>query len=207
MKLRITHFDEEVLRAAGRRVERFDAKLRQLANDMLDTMFAADGIGLAAQQVGLDLQFCVVDLQLRERDKEADFTYTLDGRRPPLELLFPMALANPVVECHEGPTGPYEEGCLSFPDIRGMVIRPLAITVRYQDLDGQTHTLTCDSLLARCIQHEVDHLNGVLFIDRMTPQALTKIETKVKKLRRETRDFLKEQKAATKAAKKTATSR
>ncbi len=202
MKLRITHFDEDVLRAPGRRVERFDAKLRQLANDMLDTMFAAEGIGLAAQQVGLDLQFCVVDLQLRERDKEADFSHQLDGRRTPLDLLFPMALANPVVEAHEGPAGPYEEGCLSFPDIRGTVIRPLAITVKYQDLDGQSHTLTCDGLLARCIQHEVDHLNGVLFIDRMTPQALTKIETKVKKLRRETRDFIKEQKAAAKVAKK-----
>lgn len=202
MKLRITRYDEPVLRTAGRRVEKFDAALKRLAENMLETMYAAEGIGLAAQQVDQDLQFCVVDLQLRERDREADFNHQLDGRRVPLDLLFPMALANPVVEVLDGPTGPYEEGCLSFPEIRGTVIRPLAISVRYQDLDGKPHLLHCDGLLARCIQHEVDHLNGVLFIDRMTPQALTKVETKVKKLKRETRDQMKEMKAAAKAAKK-----
>ena len=203
MKLRITHYDEPVLRAPGRRVEKFDAALRQFADDMLETMYAAEGIGLAAQQVDKDIQFCVVDLQLRERDREADFNHQLDGRRVPLDLLFPLALANPVVEVLDGPTGPYEEGCLSFPEIKGTVIRPLAISVRFQDLDGKPHLLHCDGLLARCIQHEVDHLNGVLFIDRMTPQSLTKVETKVKKLKRETRDFIKEMKAAFKTAKKT----
>ncbi|MGJ3243068.1 MAG: peptide deformylase [Opitutales bacterium] len=191
MPLRVTQFGEPILQQRGERVTVFDAGLRQLAEDMIETMHAEDGIGLAAQQVDRAIQLCVVDVNLP--DREPDFAYTLDGKTPPLDLIMPLVLVNPELELRE-PSADYEEGCLSFPDIRGLVNRPLALTCRYQDLDGHAHELVCDGLLARVIQHEVDHLHGILFIDRMERRQLMKIESKVKKLKRTTRDWLKAQK-------------
>ena len=135
------------------------------------------------------MQFCVIDIQLK--DAEVKFDYTLDGRRVPMELMMPMALANPVVTPLPSPEESYDEGCLSFPEIRGHVVRPSQVRVTYQDLDGQSHELVCGGILARCVQHETDHLNGVLFIDRMAPAVVRKIEVKVKQLKRETREFLR----------------
>ena len=163
MLLRIVHYNEPVLRKKGEKITVFDASLAQLADNMVETMHAAGGIGLAAQQIGQAIQLCVVDL----RQAAVDFTWQLDGKKPPKELIMPLALMNPAITADRTPTAVSDEGCLSFPDIRGDVIRPDRIRVRYQDVQGHPHTLDCTGLLSRCIQHETDHTNGILFIDRM----------------------------------------
>lgn len=191
MILRITQYGEPILRKRGVVVRSFDSALRDLADNMLETMYAAEGIGLAAQQVGLDLRIFVVDLQLTRRD--VDFNFQLDGRCPPLDLIMPMAVVNPRLTLKPEPLAPYEEGCLSFPGIRGDVVRPIALTMQYQDLDGKAHTLDCDGLLARVVQHEFDHIEGKLFIDRMAPPVLRPLQAKLKRLKRESRDFIKNQ--------------
>ena len=184
MSLRIVHYNEPVLRAKGEKVISFDAKLAQFAQEMIATMHEAGGIGLAAQQVGHALQLCVVDL----RPVEVDFTWELDGAKPPLELIMPLTITNPRIENAPGTTEiVYEEGCLSFPKIRGDVKRPDAITVRYHDEHGVPHMLKCDGLFSRCVQHEADHLNGVLFIDRMTKNVRASIDEAVKELAKVTR--------------------
>ncbi len=181
--MRITLFDEPVLRRKGKRVTEFDSALRGLVREMTDTMHEADGIGIAAQQVGEAVLVCIVDV----RAFQGDFAFTLDGKEPPLDLIMPMALVNPEVEKLPGPNSVMEEGCLSFPGIRGDVKRPEAVLVRYQDHDGNPHTLECDGIFARCVQHEVDHLQGILFIDRMERKTARKLEPELKKLRGETR--------------------
>ncbi len=186
MRLRITQYGEPVLRQPGVEVTEFGAELRALAEHMLETMYAAEGIGLAAQQIDEALMLCVVDVSPPDGTRP-DFFWELDGRQPPLDLFMPLVLLNPKVTPEPEPVESMEEGCLSFPDIRGVVERPERIRCDYQDLDGAPHVLLCDGILARCIQHEVDHLNGVLFIDRMTPRVVKKIETRLKKLKRETK--------------------
>ncbi len=187
MVLPIVHFNSSVLRKKGVKVTAFDGALAQLAADMVDTMHAAHGIGLAAQQIGQAIQLCVVDL----RDTEADFAWEYDGARPPLELFMPLTIVNPDIKIVPEPTTSYEEGCLSFPEIRGDVVRPDEITVKFQDVTGVPHTLRCNGLLARCVQHEFDHLQGILFIDRMAKDVLTVIDADLKALKKQTRDGAK----------------
>lgn len=184
MSLRIVHYNEPVLHRKGVKIQVFDAALRTLVQEMIATMHEAGGIGLAAQQVGRAVQLCVVDL----RDAEAEFFWELDGARLPLELFMPCALANPEISVVRGTSETvYEEGCLSFPKIRGDVARPDAITVKFQDEHGVPHVLACNGLLSRCIQHEVDHLNGVLFIERMEKKVRAGIDDAVKALAKETK--------------------
>ena len=187
MPLKIVHFNDPVLRKKGAAVTAFNAALRQLAADMIETMHAAEGIGLAAQQIGQAIQLCVIDL----RPAEAKFQWEYDGARPPLELFMPLALVNPVVTLVPEPETVYEEGCLSFPGIRGDVVRPDEITVKFKDVAGHAHVLHCNGLLSRCVQHEVDHLNGVLYIDRMEPDVLTLIDPELKALKKQTREAAK----------------
>jgi peptide deformylase len=184
MALRIVHYNDPVLRTKGEKVTAFDDALTRLADDMIETMHDAAGIGLAAQQIGHPLQLCVVDL----RESDAEFTWELDGARPPLDLFMPLVLANPQVTfVPKTPETIYEEGCLSFPKIRGDVERPDAILVKFQDERGVPHVLSCDGLFSRCIQHEVDHLNGVLFIDRMDKKTRASIDDDVKALAKATK--------------------
>ena len=189
--LRVTQFGEPILRQKGRPVETFDDSLKSLADSMVETMYAEEGIGLAAQQIGKPLQLCVVDVNFQEGPPP--FYYLLDGKTPPMDLIMPLVLVNPEVAAQGPDTEAYEEGCLSFPDIRAPVSRVRRIEVSYQDLQGYPHHLECDGLLARVILHEADHLHGILFIDHLTPKELKKIESKVKKLKRTTRDWLKSQ--------------
>jgi peptide deformylase len=192
MVLPIVHYNDSILRKKGVKVTTFDAALAKLANDMIETMHDARGIGLAAQQIGLALQLCVVDLS----EADWDFNWELDGTHTPLELIMPMVIANPEVKKLPSPETLYEEGCLSFPKIRGDVPRPDAISVKFQDANGTPHTLICDGMFARCIQHENDHLNGVLFIDRMEKKVRAGVDKAVKDLAKVTKD------KATAAAKK-----
>jgi peptide deformylase len=187
MSLPIVHYNNPILRKKGVKIIAFNAALRKLAEEMIATMHAAEGIGLAAQQIGQAIQLCVVDL----RPVEAGFAWEYDGARPPLELFMPLVLVNPEVTVLPGPETVYEEGCLSFPHIRGDVVRPDRITVGFKDAAGHAHTLACDGLLARCVQHEVDHLNGVLYIDRMARDVLDRLEPELKALKKQTREAAK----------------
>ena len=158
-----------------------DDGVRTLMDDMLETMYAAPGIGLAAVQVGEPKQIIVMDLGDREGAAEGDDEDATRGRRNPRYFI------NPEIVWASEDLASYEEGCLSFPQIRGDVKRAIAITVKFQDERGVPHVLRCDDLLARCIMHEADHLNGVLFIDHMTKKTYAKIDEAVKTLAAETK--------------------
>jgi len=187
MHLPIVHYNRPVLRQKGVKVDAFDASLATLVQDMIDTMHEERGIGLAAQQVGHAMQLCVLDL--RQADK--DFDWQLDGAHPPLEIFMPFAMVNPVVTPVPGTRkSSYEEGCLSFPEIRGDVVRPDEIIAHYQDQFGISHVIHCNGLLSRCIQHEVDHLNGTLFIDRMEKAVRSPLDRAIRQLAQETRESL-----------------
>lgn len=146
--LRIRLFPDPVLRQRCREVESFDQELRELAQDMVETMHGAPGIGLAASQVGVDRRLAVVDLSVGE---------------DPEQLLI---LVNPEVVEHEG-LAAENEGCLSIPDFTDKVARPERVRVAARSLEGEPFELAAEGLLARAIQHEIDHLDGVLFVDRL----------------------------------------
>lgn len=182
MLLQIVQYGEKVLHEKGEPITEFDDDLRILFEDMVDTMYEAEGIGLAAQQVGLAKQFCVVDLT----GCDPDFEYTFDGVKTPIELFMPLGMCNPKVEVMESEKTPLEEGCLSFPDVRAEVERPEWIRCEYQDIHGVPHTIEANGLFGRCIQHEVDHLNGILFTDRMKKRVLKKIQMPINQLKAKT---------------------
>jgi peptide deformylase len=190
MILRVTQYGEPILRKVGEAITEFDEELAELADDMVDTMYDEDGIGLAAQQVGEALQFFVLDVRPPEGEG-VPFKYSFDGKQPPLDLIMPMALANPKVTIIDPTEDVYEEGCLSFPFVNGNVMRAQGVRCEFQDTEGNTHILEADGLLGRCILHEVDHINGILFIDTMDKRDVRKNEAKLKKLKRTSRDFLK----------------
>ena len=188
MLLNLSMYGDPVLHKKGDLIKEFSSKLNELYQDMLETMYKEDGIGLAAQQVGKAIQFCVVDVPTHP---EYPIMANMDGKDLSPQLLMPMCLANPQIEFLSDEEYYYEEGCLSFPNIKGDVARPEIILVNYQDLDGNSHSLKCDGLLARCIQHEVDHLNGILFTERMDKDVFAKIKAEVKELRKNTQSTLK----------------
>ena len=187
----IRPYGDPVLRAVGEPVREFGAPLRTLGDAMLRAMKAAKGIGLAAPQVGLSLQLFVMDVH------DEDFAPVLDGQERRPENIMPMLLANATVTVPPGEPDTYTEGCLSFPGVTGDVERVERAIVRYRDADGAPHVLECAGLLARCVQHEHDHCQGVLFIDRMTRPHQLLTAAKVKKLKRAT---TAEMKAARKQA-------
>ncbi|MEM0966051.1 MAG: peptide deformylase [Verrucomicrobiota bacterium] len=182
MTLRVTQYGEAVLREKGEAITTFDDSLDALAQEMLATMYEEGGIGLAAQQIGEAIQLCVVDLgEGAQNTGEA----LLDGKEVPPPLLMPLVLVNPEILYPEPlELEVVEEGCLSLYQVRGDVPRPSEIGVTYQDLEGVQHTLSCEGLFSRCIQHEVDHLNGILFIDRMEKADFAKIRGKVRRLKK-----------------------
>ncbi|MFM8258617.1 MAG: peptide deformylase [Vulcanococcus sp.] len=141
---------DAVLRTPARRIGKVDDSIRELARDMLISMYAARGIGLAAPQIGVHQQLLVIDLELE------------DPASPPLVLV------NPEITAVGGSICTYEEGCLSIPGVYLDVVRPSVVEVSYRDAMGRPKRLKADGLMARCIQHEMDHLNGVLFVDRVT---------------------------------------
>lgn len=193
MLLRVTQYGEPILRKVGTAITEFDADLAQLADDMVDTMYDEEGIGLAAQQIGKAIQLFVMDVRPPEGEQPA-FDYSFDGKQPPLDLIMPMALANPKVSIIDSSKDVYEEGCLSFPDVRGKVTRPIGVRCEFQDTEGNSHILDATGLLGRCILHESDHLNGELFIDKMDKRDLQRMTPRIKKIKRGSRDFLKSQK-------------
>jgi peptide deformylase len=138
------------LRLVSKPVARITEDIRTLVADMFETMYKAPGIGLAAIQVGVPQRLVTMDLSKRETEAQ------------------PKVFINPEILWSSEETSPYEEGCLSIPDIHEDVERPARVRIRYLDLDGKPHEEEADGLFATCIQHEVDHLNGVLFIDHIS---------------------------------------
>ena len=182
MRLSILQYGDPVLRAKGKRIEKIDQRIRELAQDMIETMHAANGVGLAAPQIGESLQLTVLDLsQVEDRPS----TMKLNGKSFDPRSAMPLVLINPQIDLG-GETEMGTEGCLSFPEITGEIDRAKSITVRAQNLDGESIELETTGFLARAIQHEVDHLNGILFIDRMSSAAKTSLSSKLKRLQKET---------------------
>jgi peptide deformylase len=182
MKLSIRQYGDPLLRAKGKRVDKIDDRLRELVADMIETMRAANGVGLAAQQIGEALQLTVLDIsQIKDRPS----TMKLNGKEVDPKNAMPLVLINPEIELlTETEVG--TEGCLSFPEINGEIERAKSIVARAQTLHGEAIELEACGLLARAIQHEVDHLNGILFIDRMSTAAKAALSSRLKRLQKET---------------------
>jgi len=158
---------DPVLRQLSKPVERVDEPLRKLAGDMLDTMYHAPGIGLAAIQIGEPLRMLVIDLAKEDEPKA------------------PQIFINPEIVESSADRSVYEEGCLSIPDYYAEVERPAAVRVKFLDGDGIEREIEADGLLATCLQHEIDHLNGVLFIDHISRLKREMVVKKFKKLARD----------------------
>jgi peptide deformylase len=155
---------DPILRQLSNPLERVDDAVRKLADDMLETMYDAPGIGLAAIQIGEPVRMLVIDLAKEDEPKA------------------PQVFINPQIVATGNEISVYEEGCLSIPDYYAEVERPDTITVKYLDRDGKEQLLAADDLLATCLQHEIDHLNGVLFIDHISKLKRDMVVRKFKKL-------------------------
>ncbi len=175
MTLEIVQYGHPALRAKGRRIENIDARIRALTNDMLETMYEAEGVGLAAQQVGLPVQLCVLDVK---GVKDRPSTLRIGDRTVEIEEHMPLVLINPEIETFGKPEIGVE-GCLSFPGVRSDVARPASVRVRAQSLDGKMIEFEATGLLARAVQHEHDHLQGILFIDRLSAAERGRIEAEM----------------------------
>jgi peptide deformylase len=192
MRLSILQYGDPILRAKGKRVEKIDQRIRELAQNMIETMHDANGVGLAAPQIGESLQLTVLDVsQVEDRPS----TMKVNGKDLDPHSAMPLVLINPQIDLG-GESEMGTEGCLSFPEITGEIERAKSITVRAQNLDGEPIELETTGFLARAIQHEVDHLNGILFIDRMSSAAKTSLSSKLKRLQKETQSGAKHRQKA-----------
>lgn len=182
MNLPILQYGNPMLRAKGKRVDKIDNRIRALASDMLETMHSANGIGLAAQQIGEALQLTVLDVaQVEDRPS----TLKLNGKEVDPKTAMPLVLLNPQISMN-GEKELGIEGCLSFPEITAEIERSISVTARAESLDGAPIEIEATGLLARALQHEVDHLNGILFIDRMSSATKAALASRLKRLQKET---------------------
>ena len=173
------------LKSVSAPVLTFDDELRTLVADMFETMYAANGIGLAAIQIGVAKRLLVIDLQPEDPDAEPvacnhdghDHTHQPTRKEP-------RVFINPELFDFSEEVATYQEGCLSIPEIYAEIDRPARCSVRWRDLDGETHEEAVDGLLATCLQHEMDHLNGVLFIDHLSRLKRQMALKKLDKLRK-----------------------
>jgi peptide deformylase len=172
---RIYETPDPVLRQISKPVETFDAELKTLVADLFETMYVAPGIGLAAVQVGVPIRLLVIDLQEPEDPEDPDSKVVRD----------PRVFINPELLWHSETEVPYTEGCLSVPEQYAEVLRPDKIRARWQDEKGKTYEEEIEGLLAVCLQHEMDHLNGVLFIDHLSRLKRDMVLKKLAKWRKE----------------------
>ena len=191
MILPIQEYGDPILRAKGKPIENIDDRIRELVANMIETMHAANGVGLAAQQVGEPLQLTVLDVSLVE---DRPSTLKLDGKDVDPKSAMPLVLINPEVELR-GATEVGVEGCLSFPEITGDIERAKSVILRAQTLEGGIVEIEAGGFLARAIQHEGDHLNGILFIDRMNSAAKAALSSRLKRLQKETRRGIRHREA------------
>jgi peptide deformylase len=166
MILNIVKYPEPVLSKPGEPVTEFNSDLRKLVDDMFETMYAGQGIGLAAPQVAVSKRLIVIDLSM--------------GKDPQQKIV----LANPEIISHDGKIYE-EEGCLSFPEIREKVVRHATVRVRAQDAKGEWFEMDGEELLSRCFQHEIDHVDGVLFTERMTSLKRSMCMRRIRKMQKD----------------------
>ena len=183
MILPILEYGDPILRAKGKPIENIDDRIRELAANMIETMHTANGVGLAAQQVGESLQLTVLDVSLVE---DRPSTLKVDGEEVDPKAAMPLVLINPEIQL-QGAAETGVEGCLSFPEITGDIERAKSVVVRAQTSEGRTIEIEASGFLARAVQHEGDHLNGILFIDRMNSAAKAALSSRLKRLQKETR--------------------
>jgi len=177
----IVKYGDPVLRAKGVRVKEVTEAIRELAKDMLETMRVARGVGLAAQQVGVAVQLAVIDVAGIE---DRPSTMRIAGEEVSLVQWMPLVLLNPELKLGaEKEAG--NEGCLSFPEMSAEIMRASSVTAKARLIDGRDIEFEATGLLSRALQHEVDHLHGVLFIDRMSSAAKASLAGKLKRLQRE----------------------
>lgn len=181
MVLEIKQYGDPVLRKKCRRVEVVDDEIRELSANMVETMIDAHGVGLAAPQIGLDIRLAIVDVS---HDPESVSYLRVDGEEAALADLMPLIFINPELEFGSQKESS-REGCLSIDGIQAEVKRPADVVATLELLDGKVIKLETDGLLARAIQHETDHLNGVLFTDRVSPAAKLSVKRKLKRLKDE----------------------
>jgi peptide deformylase len=188
MILEIVKYGNPVLRQKGAKIGGITPEIKKLVADMFETMEANHGVGLAAQQIGRALQLTVIDVRAAQKDRPS--TLELDGKPADISEIMPLVLINPVVtpvaEKAEG-----SEGCLSFPEIFGEINRPESVEVTALNEKGKPISFRCGGLLARAVQHEADHLNGILFIDRMDKKVKAEIQPELDELQAETKEALK----------------
>ena len=183
MILEIVKYGHPVLRAKGAPIEKITPEIKALIADMFETMQAAAGVGLAAQQVGRALQLTVIDVR---GAKDRPSTLQLDGKPADVASYMPVVLINPQVRPFGEPAqGP--EGCLSFPEVYADITRPESVEVKALDAQGNPIHFVAGGLLARAVQHETDHLNGILFIDRMSSAAKAEHKPELESLQQETK--------------------
>ncbi len=175
----IVLWGDPVLREKGKLVTEVTAEIRSLAEDMIETMREAQGVGLAAQQVGEAVQLAVIDVS---HDEECVSYVRVNGEACELADIMPLIFVNPKLEMGSSKEVD-SEGCLSFPELRIDIRRPLDVTAHLQTLDGEELVIETDGLLARAIQHEVDHLFGILFIDRLSTARKMSMKRRLKELR------------------------
>ncbi|MED5545576.1 MAG: peptide deformylase [Pseudomonadota bacterium] len=181
----ILEVPDPVLKQVSKPVETFDDELKTLVEDMFETMYDAPGIGLAAIQVGVPLRVLVIDLQPDDPDAEPEVCNHgghQHTHQPTLKE--PRVFINPVILDPSEEHSVYQEGCLSVPEIYAAVERPATCRVQYQDLDGNHHEEAIEGMLATCLQHEMDHLEGILFIDHLSRLKRQMALRKLEKLRR-----------------------
>ena len=178
MVLEITQYGNPVLRKKCSKIAEVDEPVRKLAEDMIETMIDAHGVGLAAPQIGEDIRMAVVDVS---HDPECISFLKVNGADAKMEDVMPLVFINPELEL-DGPRETDTEGCLSIHDIQAKVRRPSIVKATLPQLDGSVIELEADGLLARALQHEVDHLNGILFVDRISPASKLSVKRKLKRL-------------------------
>jgi len=183
VKYEIRKYGDPVLRESGFDITEVDETIRALADDMLETMYAARGIGLAAQQVGETGRICVIDIP-----PESDLGP--EGERENPGVGMPLVLINPRTTQVSEDRSSADEGCLSFPEITVSVTRPEEADVEFLDRSGEVVRLHVRGLLARAVQHEMDHLEGILFIDHASPVKKIALKGRLKRMRRETEEQL-----------------
>jgi peptide deformylase len=164
----IIHIPDPILREASKPVEQISPELLKMLDDMADTMYEAPGIGLAGIQIALPLRVVVVDCDQRAKSEEDSDEPQRDDEPSDEASRNPIFLINPEIVEYSDQPSTYEEGCLSIPDYYAEVERPAGCVVKYIDRDGQGQVIKAEGLLSTCLQHEIDHLNGKLFIDELS---------------------------------------
>jgi peptide deformylase len=186
MILEIVKYGHPALRQKGAKIESITAEIKKLIADMFETMEANHGVGLAAQQVGVAKQLTVIDVR-EVTDRPS--TLEVDGQLADVASIMPLVLINPAVTpAGEPATG--GEGCLSFPEIYADISRPGTVDVKALDAKGKPISFRCGGLLARAVQHETDHLNGLLFIDRMDKKTKAELQPELDALQAATKATL-----------------